>query len=366
MVPPSSEQFVYRVVAMAAALDEHPSAQRDFQPVLSNSDKPLVLLVDDSVDVHRLLQMRLRHEQIKLVGATKATEALDMARKDRPAAILLDLDMPDTDGFEMLRRIKDDSALNNIPVIVLSALSSSEDKVTAFDLGATDYVTKPFDLAELRARLRAALRLDQLLHLLAERADVDGLTGLGNRAHFNKRWNEKYAECKRYPNPLSLAIMDADFFKRINDTYGHPAGDEVLQGIAKLLQAECRTPDVPCRYGGEEFVLVMPSTGPADAAIVAERIRESLMNVVWPRHAEHQVTISIGLVGTDSNMADFTAEQWLEAADKNLYTAKHSGRNKVVATDMVSGQRVGPVTLPVSPAASAAPAIQEMPVAKAA
>jgi len=231
-------------------------------------------------------------------------------------------------------------------------------------------VTEQVDAETQQAELMAVLEMHAMS--LAEQAhemdrlrveaefvaDHDGLTGcLNRRAWFEWGTNGR---------PTAVAIYDIDHFKRINDTYGHPAGDEVLQGIAKLLQAECRTPDVPCRYGGEEFVLVMPSTGPADAAIVAERIRESLMNVVWPRHAEHQVTISIGLVGTDSNMADFTAEQWLEAADKNLYTAKHSGRNKVVATDMVSGQRVGPVTLPVSPAASAAPAIQEMPVAKAA
>lgn len=335
------------------------------------AEKPLVLLVDDSVDVHRLLQVRLRHEQIRLVGVEKASEGLEAAKKERPAAILLDLDMPGTDGFEMLRRLKDDSTLNNVPVIVLSALSSSEDKVTAFDLGATDYVTKPFDLAELRARLRAALRLDSLLHLLAERADVDGLTGLGNRAHFNKRWAEKVAECKRYPNPLSLAMMDIDFFKRINDTYGHPAGDEVLQGVSKLLQKECRTPDVPCRFGGEEFALVMPSTGPKDAMVVAERIREALMRVVWPRHSEHPITISIGVVGTESTMGDTTPEKWLELADKNLYTAKHSGRNKVVTTDLMSGQRVGPAdaqpaSAPAITGAEAAAAKAPAPLAKAA
>lgn len=317
------------------------------------AENPLVLLIDDSIDVHRLLQVRLRHEQIRLVGTTKPAEGLEMARKERPAVLLLDLDMPEIDGFELLRQVKDDATTNNIPVIVLSALSSSEDKVTAFDLGATDYVTKPFDLAELRARLRAALRLDSLLHLLAERADVDGLTGLGNRAHYNKRWAEKVAECRRYPNPLSLAMIDVDFFKRVNDTYGHPAGDEVLQGVAKLLQSESRTPDVPCRFGGEEFALIMPSTGPADALVVAERIREALMNLTWPRHAEHRVTMSIGLVGTDGPCDQITPEKWLELADKNLYTAKHSGRNKVVATELTTGRRLDPA--PASaPAAKAA------------
>lgn len=295
---------------------------------------PLVLLIDDSADVHRLLRVRLRHEQIRLIDATNAREGLEMAKREPPATILLDLDMPDTDGFEVLRALKEDSSTNAIPVIVLSAMSSSEDKVTAFDLGATDYVTKPFDLAELRARLRAALRLDQLLHLLADRANVDGLTGLGNRAHFNKRWAEKVAECRRHPMPLALAMCDVDHFKRVNDTYGHPAGDEVLQGVAKLLQSECREIDVPCRYGGEEFALIMPATGTAEAGIVAERVRESLTRIIWPRHPEHRITISIGLVGCDGSIGEATAAQWLEQADRNLYTAKHGGRNRIVATDL--------------------------------
>jgi diguanylate cyclase (GGDEF)-like protein len=218
-------------------------------------------------------------------------------------------------------------------------MSSSEDKVTAFDLGATDYVTKPFDLAELRARLRAALRLDQLLHLLADRANVDGLTGLGNRAHFNQRWAERVAECRRHPGPLSLAMCDVDYFKRINDTYGHPAGDEVLQGVAKLLQTECREIDVACRYGGEEFALIMPLTPTADASVVADRIRDAMSRVVWPRHPEHLVTMSIGLVGHAGAIGDATAAQWIEQADRNLYAAKHSGRNCVVASELEAGTR---------------------------
>lgn len=303
-------------------------------------EKPLVLLIDDSVDVHRLLQVRLRHEQIRLAGATVAQEGIEQARRERPSTILLDLDMPGMDGFEVLRILKDDSLTNNVPIIVLSAMSSSEDKVTAFDLGATDYVTKPFDLAELRARLRAALRLDQLLHLLADRANVDGLTGLGNRAHFNQRWQEKVAECRRYPSPLSLAMLDVDFFKRVNDTYGHPAGDEVLQRVAELLQRECREPDVPCRYGGEEFALIMPSTSPVDALIVCERVREALLKVVWPRHPEQRVTISIGLVGSTNGLANLSAEQWIEAADRNLYAAKNAGRNRAIATDLGTNRRL--------------------------
>lgn len=301
----------------------------------NNNDKlPIVLLVDDSVDVHRLLQARLKHEQIQLMGTTKGSEALEMAERLPVGCILLDLDMPEMDGFEVLRALKDRAATSNVPVIVLSGLKGSEDKVTAFDLGAADYVTKPFDLSELRARLRASLRLHQLVNLLSERADVDGLTGLGNRAHFNKRWAEKVAECRRYGHSLSLAMCDVDFFKKVNDTYGHPAGDEVLQRVAGLLQAECREPDVPCRYGGEEFALIMPNTNAADAAKVAERIREAMAQVVFPRHPEHKITMSLGVAGCDSSCGEISGEKWLEMADQNLYQAKRSGRNRVVMTNI--------------------------------
>ncbi len=300
----------------------------------STDNRPLILLVDDAVDVHRLLSARLRSEQVQVVCTTKGSEAVELACVNKPSTILLDLDMPDMDGFEVLRALKDNPQTNNLPVIILSGRSGSEDKVTAFDLGATDYVTKPFDLAELRARLRAAMRLDHLLRLLAERADVDGLTGLGNRAAFDKRWAEKVAEAKRYGLPLSLALLDVDFFKRINDTYGHPAGDQVLVGLAQLLQSECRVPDIACRYGGEEFALIMPSTGAADAQVVTERVRAALARTVWPRHPETNVTVSVGLVGASIPPPNVTPEEWLEAADRNLYAAKRSGRDRSVTTDL--------------------------------
>lgn len=302
----------------------------------NEGNKPRVLLVDDSEVVHRLLQARLKHEDIILEKCLSGPEALERVKEEPPCVILLDLQMPDMDGFEVLRRLKDSPATHNIPVIVLSGKSGSEDKVTAFDLGAADYVTKPCDMAELRARLRAALRTERLLRLLAERAEVDGLTGLANRAAFNKRWEEKVSEVSRYRGPLSLAMIDADHFKRINDTYGHPAGDQVLQSIAQLLLQESRQPDIVCRYGGEEFVLIMTNTGPADAAAVAERIRVAVSKVVWPRHPDHPVTVSIGLAGTNADGPTLTAEQWLDYADKNLYTAKHGGRNRVVWTDLAT------------------------------
>lgn len=299
----------------------------------NDQTRPLVLVIDDSQDVHRLLRARLRTEELDIASASTGPEGLEAAKSMSPAIVLLDLDMPGMDGFEVLRSLKDDAVCNSIPVIVLSGLQSSQDKVTAFDLGAVDYITKPFDLTELRVRVRAALRLQQLVQMLAQRAQIDGLTGLWNRAFFDRRWSEEVARSVRHGRPLSVAMLDIDHFKSINDTYGHPAGDSVLQGVAKLLQRECRASDIACRYGGEEFALIMPDTTPTDSRNVCDRIRATLEGVSWPKHPERRITVSIGIAGT-VGASTMTFENWIEAADKNLYTAKRSGRNRVVGSDV--------------------------------
>jgi len=292
--------------------------------------KPVVVLIDDSQDVHRLLTVRLRSEPIELKCFSNGAEALAAFEQLKPTLVLLDLDMPDMDGFAVLRAIKAMPGMANTPVLILSGLTGADDKVAAFDLGATDYVTKPFDMSELRARVRSALRMARLVRLLAERAEVDGLTGLANRAAFNRRWTQSVSEAQRYGKKLTLAVLDIDHFKKINDTYGHPAGDEVIQGFANTINSNIRESDTACRYGGEEFCVIMPETGPEEAKIMAERIREAMQECTWNKHPEHKVTVSIGLAGSDGNAA-ITPEVWLERADKALYNAKNAGRNRVVA-----------------------------------
>jgi len=296
-----------------------------------------VLVVDDSEDVHRLLQARLRQENIDLYSALEGSKALEIAASESPSLILLDLDMPDMDGFEVLRHLKETSATRDIPVIVLSGLHSPADKVVAFDLGAVDYVTKPFDLMELRVRLRSAIRMSDLIEMLGKLAHIDGLTGLWNRAHFDERWAANIAENHRSERPLCIALFDLDHFKSLNDTYGHPAGDAALQGFAKLIKREIRASDIPCRYGGEEFALIMPETTPEDGAIVCERIRQELAALNWPAHPERKVTVSIGIAGADGAV-ETSAEQWLADTDKALYRAKKGGRDRVVTTNLTSGQ----------------------------
>ncbi|MBK7405496.1 MAG: diguanylate cyclase [Phycisphaerales bacterium] len=298
--------------------------------------RPVALLIDDSPDVHRLLAMRLRSEGIDVVSATSGEQGLGIATTSIPAVVLLDIDMPGMDGFEVLRRLKETDATLNVPVIMLSGLHSPQDKVTAFDLGAVDFISKPFDVTELRVRVRSALRVSQLLRMLSQLAHIDGLSGLYNRLHFDRRWTEEVASTARHHRPLSLAIFDLDHFKSVNDTYGHPAGDAAIQGLAKLLCKECRQSDVPCRFGGEEFALIMPETSPADAGAVCDRIRSALAELAWPRHPERAITCSVGVVGS-TGAVGVPPERWIELADSNLYRAKKEGRNRVVTSAIDGG-----------------------------
>jgi diguanylate cyclase (GGDEF)-like protein len=290
-----------------------------------------VLIVDDSVEVHRLLHVRLKHDEMEFESAYSGEEGYQKAVDWQPALILMDLDMRSADGLETLKRLKNDPRTRAIPVIVISASQVPQHKVAAFDLGAVDYITKPFEIIELRVRTKSALRLHQLLQLLAQRAQIDGLTGLWNRAFFDRRWHEEYARSQRHSHPLAVAMIDIDHFKGVNDAHGHPMGDSVLQGVARILRRELRQSDLPCRYGGEEFVLVMPDTNAHDAAVMCERIRQAVGDARWGRAKDMVITASIGVAGCDGAAA-ISSEEWVEAADKNLYAAKRSGRNRVVVS----------------------------------
>lgn len=301
--------------------------------LVTSETKPRVLIIDNSKDIHRLVSLCLKKEGIEIVSAESGEQGLAMAVSQQPSLILLDLELPGIHGFSVLKDLKSNESTVDVPVIVFSWNNLVDDKVRSFDLGANDYITKPFEMTELRARVRQALRMRQLIQMLAQRAQLDGLTGLWNRSFFNQRWLEECARANRYGHPLSVAMLDLDYFKTINDTYGHAAGDAALMGTARLLQQECRQHDLVCRYGGEEFVIVMPETGSADALIVCERIRACIESTTWPRHPERRITASIGVAGTSVPIL-ITPDRWVELADANLYAAKSKGRNRVICTDL--------------------------------
>lgn len=288
-----------------------------------------MLLIDDAIDIHRLLETRLRAEDLELVSILRGAEGLETAKRINPALILLDLNMPDMDGFEVLRLLKADPQTVDTPVIVISGSDQTADKVTGLDLGAIDYVCKPFNFPELRARVRAALRIHHLMQLLAQKAHIDGLTGLWNRQHFDERLAEEVAACERNDRSLTVVLCDLDNFKSLNDSYGHAAGDAVLQGFSRQLGQLIRRTDIACRYGGEEFAIILRDTDAASAMSLLERIRSELASMVWPRHPERSVTASFGLCdGPPGARNDPNA--WVEAADKALYQAKEAGRNRIV------------------------------------
>ncbi|HEX2836788.1 MAG TPA: diguanylate cyclase [Phycisphaerales bacterium] len=295
-----------------------------------------VLIVDDAVEVHRLLRARLKEDDLEFASAFGADEALEKAFTWKPDLVLLDIVLGGDDGLRLLRTLKADERTRDVPVIVLSAQQSPEQKVTAFDLGAVDYITKPFEMVELRVRLRSALRVHQLVTMLAVKAQIDGLTGLWNRAFFDHRWAEEYARAQRHGHPLSIALIDIDHFKRVNDRFGHPVGDIVLQNVARTLRRECRAGDLVCRYGGEEFVIVMPDTPARDAGTLCQRLRAAVEEMVWSRSTELHVTASIGVAGAGGSTV-LTHEQWVELADKNLYQAKRAGRNRVIVSEVPTG-----------------------------
>jgi len=290
-----------------------------------------VLAIDDSPDIHRLLDVRLRPENLVVRHALDADEGLAEAARCAPDLILLDVDMPLVTGFELCRRLKDDPSLAHVPVIFLTGATDVYTKVEGFDLGAVDYVTKPFDPAELRARVRAALRTKRYHDLLAARSNVDALTGIWNRSYFNQRLGEEIAAAKRYGRELSLVMLDVDRFKSLNDAHGHPFGDQVLQRIGELLHTLLRATDAPCRYGGEEFGLILTETDGAGAAATAERVRLAIAEHTFrPKDRPLRITASFGVASARLfDRGGLSALRLVTAADDALYRAKQEGRDCV-------------------------------------
>jgi two-component system cell cycle response regulator len=289
-----------------------------------------VLIIDDSESIRSLLRARLSPEPIELHFASGGAEGLERAAALLPDLILLDVEMPAPDGFEVCKRLKEDLRTQGIPVVFLSGATSTEEKIKGLELGATDYITKPFDAAELRARVRVSLRTKYLLDLLSRKAMIDGLTGLWNRAYFETRLSAELSLARRTRQPLACVILDLDHFKQINDRYGHPFGDEVLRSVGQALGETCRSEDVVCRYGGEEFVILAPNTPATAATELAERMRIAVESLNWNcREKQVKVTASFGV----ADLRNAPPPSILELADAALYEAKKGGRNRVVLAD---------------------------------
>ncbi len=287
--------------------------------------KPCIMIVDDGA-IHRQVLSALLSDEFDVVEIDDASRALVMAVNRQPDLILLDMVLKGTSGEAVLRSLKEHGLTRNIAVMIISAKDALQDEEQGLAWGACDYIIKPFHPGIVRARVRNALKMVQQRKLLEQLAHLDGLTSLPNRRKLEMTLQEEWERAMTLRQPLSMLILDVDFFKRFNDTYGHASGDEVLRAVGRTMQTLLRPSDLAARLGGEEFVLLLPETDQEGAKAVAERLRRSIEQISLPQLG--RVTASQGGVtvipeeGMDMNAA-------LEEADRMLYQAKEGGRNRV-------------------------------------
>lgn len=294
--------------------------------------QPMILIVDDvPTNVQILAEALSSIYRIKV--ASNGMDALKIAQREQPDLILLDVMMPEMDGFEACRCLKTDAHTCKIPVIFVTAKDAASDEELGLNLGAVDYITKPFVIPIVKARIRNHIRLKQQADLLESLSLLDALTDIPNRRRFDEALAAEWKRAIRDATPLSLLMIDIDHFKQYNDYYGHGAGDVCLQMVAtELSKSVVRPSDLVARYGGEEFVVILPETSQESALQIAERLRERIEKMSLPHaysEAESVVTISVG-VATQANISENSLPQILgDAADKALYMAKEGGRNRV-------------------------------------
>ena len=296
--------------------------------------KSRILLVDDAPEHLQLLRQMLRDtSDVEFVGSGE--EAL-AAAQTHPDLVLLDVTMPEMDGYEVCRRLKLDRTTQDIPVIFLTECDAETEEARALKLGAVDYITKPLSSPVVHTRILNQIAISRNNTELKRLATTDPLTGAFNRRHFLELASKEVARMRRYRHAMSCLMMDIDHFKRVNDTYGHDVGDRAIIATAHMTKQALRTEDVYGRIGGEEFAAMLPMTRLDKAEQVAERLRLAIAGIRVPLGPTEQLsfTVSIGLVEVAPDRETF--EQAMKRADLALYQAKHEGRNRVV-TALLAG-----------------------------
>lgn len=294
--------------------------------------KATVLIVDDEpLNIQVLSQALSPWYRIK--AATSGATALEIASSDDPPdLILLDIKMPEMDGYEVCQQLKKKRSTTNIPVIFITGKNSAEDETRGLELGAMDYITKPFSVPIVMARVRNQVMLKVKTDMLEELISTDSLTEVANRRRFDLVLSEEWRRGIRSNEPMSLLMIDLDHFKQINDNYGHPAGDSCLKQIAQTLnQSMRRSADTLARFGGEEFAAIVPNCDFESAMNLAEKMRSDVENLVITlpnTQKELTITTSIG-VASGRARRDSSQNKLLDAADEQLYRAKSEGRNLV-------------------------------------
>ncbi len=294
-----------------------------------------ILIVDNEVDNINVLSTFLEEIGFTILVAIDGQSAIKIAINNSPDIILLDIMMPEMNGYECCIFLKEKEITKDIPVIFVSARTSIEDMVKGFDAGTVDYITKPFNFKELFVRLRTHIELKKYRDQLKKQALIDPLTDIPNRKHFEDYLNNEWKRALRNQIPISLIIIDIDYFKKYNDTLGHVAGDICLKKVAKILISCIHRPaDRIARYGGEEFICILPETDMVGANTIAQQLNLSLSENKIEHPASEinpYITISQG-VSSIVPSKNSIPKSLIEMADKNLYTAKNNGRNQIFSS----------------------------------
>ncbi|MDD5723642.1 MAG: diguanylate cyclase [Syntrophales bacterium] len=296
--------------------------------------KQKILIADDERFNLNVLVDILKPDY-QIIVAKDGKQVIKRAESNPPELILLDVMMPEMDGYETCKKLKENEQTKDIPVIFITAMKEACNEARGFDLGAVDYITKPFQAAAIIARVKVHLKMKWQTDMLRKMASIDTLTEIPNRQKFEEIFDKEWDRAVRNKNPLSIAFMDIDFFKQYNDTYGHGRGDKCLKEVAHVLADSIRRPtDFVARYGGEEFIAVLPETDIFGAMAIADVLRRNVELLKIP-HAQSvpldYVTISIGVssVFPSGGFSDSALISIVATADEMLYKAKAGGRNQV-------------------------------------
>jgi len=297
-----------------------------------------VLVIDDSATIRDEVMRTLRGVALfdEYREAKDGLEGFKTLIESKADLVICDVEMPRMDGFKFLQLVESRPELLGVPIIMLTGKMDFDSKIKGLEQGASDYLTKPFDAGELVARVKVQLKLKSLQdelkkanELLKRLTNIDHLTNLFNRRHLAEVLEGEFFRARRNNESLSLIIADIDYFKKVNDTFGHQNGDVVLSAVANLIQRQLRAYDSAARYGGEEFVLVIPGTPLAGGVMVAERLRQAVLDFNFPSPMEDlTVTISAGVATYPSPLVD-NVDSLFRQADEALYRAKQNGRNRV-------------------------------------